>query len=322
MRTNTQATVVGVFRDYPAAEEAVAELHREGFRYDQIDIFVRYKKDIKHRTRKRKVEEVALANSLVGPVALVAESEVDEEVLEPKAPHVHSRKGEAVAALVAMGVPELEARVYEEELHAGRPLVIVRADNRADEARAVWQKVKAVDVTRKIENEHQRVEKERARTEEKARRERELAEEKARKERERAEEKARKERERAEEKARKEREKVLAEKDRAGTTALAREAAERPARSQTATAGGQTVEVREEELHATKRPVEKGEVKVRKEVTTEHRTLEVPVTREEVVIERKAPRDRHAAGEEIQGQEIRIPVKEEEVVVEKRPVVK
>jgi uncharacterized protein (TIGR02271 family) len=81
------------------------------------------------------------------------------------------------------------------------------------------------------------------------------------------------------------------------------------------TAEGARIAVREEELQAHKQLVETGEVRVRKEVVTEHRTLEVPVQREEVVIERRAP-----TGEPIE--EIRIPVREEQVTVEKRPVVK
>ena len=50
-----------------------------------------------------------------------------------------------------------------------------------------------------------------------------------------------------------------------------------------------TLQLREEELHAHKQLVETGEVRVRKEVITEHRTIEVPVQREEIVIERHAP---------------------------------
>ena len=81
------------------------------------------------------------------------------------------------------------------------------------------------------------------------------------------------------------------------------------------TAEGARIAVREEELQAHKQLVETGEVRIRKEVVTEHRTLEVPVQREEVVIERRTP-----TGEPVE--EIRIPVREEQVTVEKRPVVK
>jgi uncharacterized protein (TIGR02271 family) len=91
----------------------------------------------------------------------------------------------------------------------------------------------------------------------------------------------------------------------------------------TATAGEQHMRLHEEELHARKQPVQTGEVRVRKEVTTEHRTLEVPVQREEVVIERHPVTGRSASASDIRpGEEVRIPVKEEQVHVEKTPVVK
>ncbi len=82
-----------------------------------------------------------------------------------------------------------------------------------------------------------------------------------------------------------------------------------------------TVHLREEELQARKQPVETGEVRVSKEIITENRTVEVPVTREEVVVEHH-PIDRQAAARPVdEGEEIRIPVREERVTVEKQPVV-
>jgi uncharacterized protein (TIGR02271 family) len=62
-------------------------------------------------------------------------------------------------------------------------------------------------------------------------------------------------------------------------------------------------------------------VKVRKEVVTEHKQINVPVEREEVVIERKPAGGRAASGD-IKAEEIRIPVKEERVDVHKEAVVK
>jgi len=86
---------------------------------------------------------------------------------------------------------------------------------------------------------------------------------------------------------------------------------------------GQTMKVHEEQLHAHKHPVQTGEVRVRKEVITEHKTLDVPVQREEVVIERRPVTGEHASTSDIRaGQEIRIPVSEEQVRVEKENVVK
>ena len=82
-----------------------------------------------------------------------------------------------------------------------------------------------------------------------------------------------------------------------------------------------TIQLREERLKVSKTPVETGNVHVRKEVHTDHQTIDVPVEREEVVIERR-PASGHAAGGEIRNEEIRIPVKEEKVNVSKETVVK
>ncbi|MGI9149823.1 MAG: YsnF/AvaK domain-containing protein [Chloroflexota bacterium] len=83
-----------------------------------------------------------------------------------------------------------------------------------------------------------------------------------------------------------------------------------------------TVQLREEELRARKETVETGKVRIGKEVVTEQKTLEVPVTREEVTVERHAVERRPATGAIGEGDEtIRVPVHEEQVTVDKRAVV-
>jgi uncharacterized protein (TIGR02271 family) len=88
----------------------------------------------------------------------------------------------------------------------------------------------------------------------------------------------------------------------------------------------------EEQLTPDKRRVETGEVHVHKEIVTEHKTIEVPVEREEVVIERHpistssdsplTAEHRISANMLGKDDEIRIPVSEEQVSVEKRTVPK
>jgi uncharacterized protein (TIGR02271 family) len=97
-----------------------------------------------------------------------------------------------------------------------------------------------------------------------------------------------------------------------------------------------------EELVPSTRVVQVGEVTIRKVVVTETRTIEVPIRREEVIVERLVLNEALAAplgnrlgrtmndsadvetttdlgaDEEI----IRVPVLEEQVVIEKRPVVR
>jgi uncharacterized protein (TIGR02271 family) len=83
------------------------------------------------------------------------------------------------------------------------------------------------------------------------------------------------------------------------------------------------VQAREEQLHVQKQPAKAGEVKVRKEVHTEHQSFEVPVEREEVVVERHPVSGcTPASGPVQEGQTIRVPVTEEHIEVHKTPVVK
>jgi len=84
-----------------------------------------------------------------------------------------------------------------------------------------------------------------------------------------------------------------------------------------------TLRLREEELTARKTSVETGRVQLSKEVVEEERTMDVPVTREEVTIERQAV-DRRPSDKPIDTTEtetIRVPVREEQVELEKQAVV-
>jgi uncharacterized protein (TIGR02271 family) len=100
-------------------------------------------------------------------------------------------------------------------------------------------------------------------------------------------------------------------------------ASEMPARAPGAKAGrgSDTIQLKEERLHANKQPVETGQVTVRKEVRTETQHIDVPVEREEVVIERTPVRGRATSDVIAEGGEIRIPVREEKVTVSKDAVV-
>jgi uncharacterized protein (TIGR02271 family) len=78
------------------------------------------------------------------------------------------------------------------------------------------------------------------------------------------------------------------------------------------------VPVHEEELTAAKRPVEYGDVRVDKDVVTEERTLDVPVTEERVRVTRRAvDRPGEEAGA-FQESTVNVPVRGEEVDVQKR----
>jgi len=83
-----------------------------------------------------------------------------------------------------------------------------------------------------------------------------------------------------------------------------------------------TVQLREEELAARKQQVETGRVSLGTEVVEEQQTIEVPVTREEVTVERhpvaRRPSDAPISAS---SEEVRVPVREDQVTVEKQAVV-
>ena len=97
--------------------------------------------------------------------------------------------------------------------------------------------------------------------------------------------------------------------------------------------GTRNIQLLGEVLRVHKERVNRGEVTIRKEVITENQTIQVPVTREELVIERRAvDADTPASGSIGENNEIRIPLTEErasadtstvvreEVAVGKKPV--
>lgn len=89
------------------------------------------------------------------------------------------------------------------------------------------------------------------------------------------------------------------------------------------TSGGRNIQLVGEILRVHKERVSRGEVRLRKEVVTEQQTIEVPTTREELVIDRVPVHGTEPADGEVGSgeKEIRIPLSEERVKVEKKPVV-
>lgn len=79
----------------------------------------------------------------------------------------------------------------------------------------------------------------------------------------------------------------------------------------------QTIPLAEEELEVGKRPVEAGRVRLRKVIRTEHVSQPVELRREEVHVERVPASGEQVPPNAFQEQEIEVPVRREEPVVEK-----
>jgi uncharacterized protein (TIGR02271 family) len=78
----------------------------------------------------------------------------------------------------------------------------------------------------------------------------------------------------------------------------------------------------EEQLRVQKQAVETGEARLRKEVITEQKKIDVPLSREEVYIERRAGSGKIDNEPISAGETQWIPVREEQVTVEKQPIVR
>lgn len=110
-----------------------------------------------------------------------------------------------------------------------------------------------------------------------------------------------------------------------GATATAKAAESTAARSRTEASPGQEVRIplMDEELGIEKVARESGHVRIHKTVTIEQKHITVPVTREDVVIERVAATTNgeplRASEAAFQEQTLDVPLHEEEVKVTKRP---
>ncbi len=91
--------------------------------------------------------------------------------------------------------------------------------------------------------------------------------------------------------------------------------------SDTSVGDERRIQLRGEILRTYKERVQRGEVRLRKEVITENQTVSVPVTREELVIERTPASGESVSGDIGTDEEIRVPLSEERARAEKQPVV-
>ena len=163
------STVVGVFEDRLQADRAVDELRRAGFRDDQIGVAMRH--DVGDVAVGDMTDAVDADESAAGTGAItgiltglglgaLAGLGVLSGVIPVIGPAiaggtlgiilsnaaVGAGVGGLVGALVGAGVPEEHAHYYQGEFEAGRTIVTVRADGRADEVMAVFRRYDAYDI--------------------------------------------------------------------------------------------------------------------------------------------------------------------------------
>ncbi len=164
-----KSTVVGVFEDRLQADRAVDELRRAGFRDDQIGVAMRH--DAGDVAVGDMTDTVDADGSAAGTGAItgvltglglgaLAGLGVLSGVIPVIGPAiaggtlgiilsnaaVGAGVGGLVGALVGAGIPEEHAHYYQGEFEAGRTIVTVQADGRADEAKAALRRYDAYDI--------------------------------------------------------------------------------------------------------------------------------------------------------------------------------
>lgn len=159
------AMVMGVFEDPVAAQRAVQELKDAGFAEEHIGVVARHETTSRTDTAPEtgtKVEEgaavgmaagvgigalwgLAIAASAIPGVGPIIAGGILTAVLTGAGGGLVI--GGIVGALVGLGVPEHEALFYEQEVHAGRTVVSVRAPGRYEEAREILQRNGAYDAS-------------------------------------------------------------------------------------------------------------------------------------------------------------------------------
>jgi uncharacterized protein (TIGR02271 family) len=293
-QTQTTTTVVGVFQNRHDAQACVNELKRSGFRDEEIGILSRGHDgdEATAGTDTNAGEGAAIGAATGAGVGALWAIGIAAGFLPAIGPAIAggilasiltsaagaAAVGGLVGALVGMGVPEEEAEYYESEFKAGRTIVTVKAGTRIVEAREIIRRHNGYD--------------------------------------------------------RSEASRFTATDRNVANPNMVKSSSERtttaaPIHTKAAThqdaacdvpgqkAATGTVQLKKEELHAHKQD-NVGEVRVRKDVVTEHKSMDVPVTREEVVIERRPVAGGQTTASSLNpGEEVRIPVKEEQVRVDK-----
>lgn len=103
-------------------------------------------------------------------------------------------------------------------------------------------------------------------------------------------------------------------------TATEQRLADTTSAANTTDMGEQRIQLREEQLQIYKQPVQVGEVNLRKKVVTDQQTINVPVNREEVFIERQPGSGQVADTPIGEDETIRVPLSKEQVNVAKQVV--
>lgn len=159
---NPSPTVVGVLADRAQAEQAIQALERAGFTDQQIG-FVRPGEKTPGGTKADTGTRVAagvgsggVVGGIVGAAAALLIPGLGPAIAGGilaatlGGAAIGATAGGLIGALTNLGVPEEDARYYQNEFQAGRTIVTVKADHRQQEARNILHQYGAHDASTRV----------------------------------------------------------------------------------------------------------------------------------------------------------------------------
>jgi rhodanese-related sulfurtransferase len=177
MTTTQRTAVVGVFTTTGQANRAIEALHRAGFSNEQVGFVARhsntmpgsagspgYAPDDVAAGEPSPQAEATAAGAISGGVLGGILGAAAALLIPGFGPAIAGGvlaatlggiaigavAGGLIGALTSMGIPEEEARYYQDELHAGRIIVTVNAGNRMAEALAILRQNGAYDANTQV----------------------------------------------------------------------------------------------------------------------------------------------------------------------------
>jgi len=159
------ATIVGVFEDKSEADRAIDDLYRAGFREDQIGVAMRHGEELTSQTAVEcdtHVESGAITGALAGSgLGTLAGLGVLAGVIPAIGPAIaggtlgvilsNAAAGAGMVgvagALIGAGIPEHEAKYYQDEFESGGVIITVTAGNRVAQAATILLRSGAYDMT-------------------------------------------------------------------------------------------------------------------------------------------------------------------------------
>jgi hypothetical protein len=158
MKADDKGVILGVFFDRGTAEKAIDELHHAGFSDREVGMLTRGGDVVEAKTatgvQESNAAEGAVAGALAGGTVGAVTGALVSLLIPGLGPVITgglltvvlastaagAAGGSLIGPFIALGLSEDEAHYYEGQFSAGRTILAIRANGRAEEARRVLRR--------------------------------------------------------------------------------------------------------------------------------------------------------------------------------------